>query len=102
MAPKQASLIESARYTREKQAIQPDARRFEEVEAGFSGHVSARPEGFPGVEGTLLRVIKTRAGLGGCPALRVFFSTDTPDQFTLQSVEISEDQSQASTSIFRD
>jgi hypothetical protein len=97
-----ASYTESERFAREKDAIQPDGRRFDEVIDSFCWDVSTRAERFPTIDGTPFRIIRTRPGLGGCPGLRVLFTVDNDDHRTLHSVEVLEDQTPDPDTLFRD
>jgi hypothetical protein len=95
-------ITESERYSREAAAIQSDARRFDEINESICWDISTCPESFPLIEGTRLRVVKTRAGLGGCPALRILFTIDSDDNRTLHSVETLEDQTPDPRTLFHD
>jgi hypothetical protein len=95
-------ITESDRYRREAAAIQGNPRRFDEINESICTDVSTRAEFFPLVEGTTLRMIKTRAGLGGCPALRILFSIDSEDNRTLHSVQVLEDQTPDPRTLFHD
>lgn len=94
------SINESALFAEQMASIEPDARRTDIVQESFSVAVSSRPESFPTILGTRFRYLKTRANLGGCPSLWVYFTIDNPHACTLQVVLVAEEV--AAASIFRD
>lgn len=71
-----------------------DVRRFDRLRENFDWSLSLRAEFFPSVPDTPLRILKTRAGAGGFPALNVFFSIPNPDQVALWDVRVAADQTE--------
>lgn len=91
MHPHYRTIIETERFASEMAAIEPDVERTDLIQESYSIEVSIRAEGFPLIRGTSLRFLRTRAGLGGCPALWVYFTIDGPEYCTLQSTAIAEE-----------
>lgn len=80
MNEKHRSCIEAPLYTRQKAQIQPDAQRFAEVEELYEHRVATHPETYPVIAGTPgWRRVQTRAGIGGCPALDMYFAVEASD-----------------------
>lgn len=91
MAAKHRNVIEGEVFTQQKVDIQPNARLFDLVIESFSFNVATWADFFPVIPGTTLRFLQTRDGLGGCPALWVYFTIDGPDHCTLRWVQRAEE-----------
>jgi hypothetical protein len=100
MATIMRTVVESPLYTAQLAAIEPDVRRTDIVHESFSYEVASGAESFPTIIGTPLRFLRTRANLGGCPGLWVYFTIDDPSYCTLQIVLVADER--VSVSIFRD
>jgi len=66
--------------------LQPDARRLDEQLRGVEWAVATKPEAFPQIPNTALRLIKTDP-FPDAPALRIYFTIDGDHYCTLQFIE---------------
>jgi hypothetical protein len=80
------TIIESPLYTEQLARIEPDTRKTDLVQESFSTGIAINPEHFPAITGTRFRYLRTRANLGGCPSLWVYFTIDDPNRCTLRIV----------------
>lgn len=94
------TIIESPEYEEQLARIEPDARKTDLVQESFSTSIAVNPEHFPTIKGTRFRYLCTRANLGGCPSLWVYFTIDDPNHCTLRIVVVATDRS--AESIFSD
>jgi hypothetical protein len=94
------TIIESPLYQEQIAEIEPDVRSTDLVQESFSASIASNPEFFPTIVGTRFRYLQTRASLGGCPSLWVYFTIDDPDICTLQIVIVAAGRDPES--VFRD
>lgn len=94
------TVIESPLYAEQLARIEPDARCTDLVQESFTASIASRPDFFPTIAGTRLRYLCTRANLGGCPSLWVYFTIDDPNYCTLRIVIVA--GGRPPDSIFRD
>lgn len=82
------TIVESARFSAEAKAIQPDARRMDEIMHGVTWALSNAAEmiGQPTVV-SHIRALPTRAW-PNAPAMIVYYTVD-PDTVTLLSIRLS-------------
>ena len=68
------TVIETATYEAQRDAIMPDIRRFDEIMRGVYWALSTRPEVFPSVDqnNPTIHVLKTDA-FNDLPRLRIFY-----------------------------
>jgi hypothetical protein len=94
------TIIESPEYEEQLARIEPDVRNTDLVHESFTGSIASHAEFFPTIAGTRFRYLRTRANLGGCPSMWVYFTIDDPDHCTLRIVVVA--AGRAPDSIFRD
>jgi len=89
MIDKHRNCREAPLYRRHKAELQPDPRKFEEVEAIYSQLIASSPENNEVVDGTPgWRRQRTRPGIGGwAPALYIYYTIVDDDHCELQAVE---------------
>lgn len=100
MATSFRTIIESPLYEEQLARIEPDARSTDLVQESFSASLASHAEFFPTITGTRFRYLRTRANLGGCPSMWVYFTIDDPNHCTLRIVVVAAGRS--ADSIFRD
>jgi hypothetical protein len=91
MVPINLSITEEPLFAVDLAAIEPDVERTDEVQASYSFAIATRAEYFEIIPGTELRFLRTRAGLGGCPAMWFYFTIDSIYACTLQRAAIAEE-----------
>ena len=70
------TVVETQEFERQRSAIMPDVRRFDEIIRGVYWALSTQPEAFPSVSrGSNIHVLKTDE-FADVPRLRIFYRFD--------------------------
>jgi hypothetical protein len=76
-------------FRSQKYAIQPDAELFEEILSVYGWMIVQDPTAYPVLPDTPeWRRVRTRPGLGGCPALFIYYTIVGDELCALEAVEV--------------